>query len=73
MAYAHIVPSGSDWIARVYGQELSRHDSQQAAWDAACDWLKWHGGGELSTHAPDGTVSEKNVIFRGNDPRNIRG
>lgn len=73
MAAAHVVPSGSAWLVKVNGVERSRHSTQNAAWDAARDYLAANGGGELNIHGTDGTIRAKDTIHPGNDPRNVRG
>ena len=73
MASAHVVPSGSMWLVKVTSVERSRHFLQDAAWDAARDYLAANGGGELNIHDTNGAIRAKDTIYPGNDPRNIRG
>jgi hypothetical protein len=73
MASAHVVPSGAMWLVKVNSMERSRHFTQDAAWDAARDYLAANGGGELNIHGMDGAIRAKDTIHPGNDPRNVRG
>ena len=61
------------WLVKVTSVERSPHFLQDAAWDAARDYLAANGGGELNIHDTNGAIRAKDTIYPGNDPRNIRG
>ena len=60
----------NEWINKRNdaGKASSRHDTQQAAADAAARMLRNQGGGELSIKGRDGQIRSKDTIAPGNDP-----
>lgn len=73
MASAHVVPNSTRWDAKGDGSLISSEQTQAQAIDVARKWLQRNGGGELSIHGLDGKVRQKDTVYPGNDPRNIRG
>lgn len=73
MASAHVVPSGASWQVKGNGVVVNTSSTQAIAISFARSWLKNNGGGELVIHATDGSIREKDTVYPGNDPRNVRG
>lgn len=70
-----VTPDGGDWTVEKPGasRASSRHDTQAEAIDAARDYLKNDGGGELKIKGRDGAVRAQDTIAPGNDPRRSKG
>jgi Uncharacterized protein conserved in bacteria (DUF2188) len=58
MSSAHIIPSGARWnVKQENGDVISTHDTQAEAEQAAKEWARAHGGGEVFTHRDEGEFS----------------
>ena len=66
---------GGDWTVEKPGasRASSRHDTQAEAIDAAREYLKNDGGGELKIKGREGAVRAQDTIAPGNDPRRSKG
>ena len=73
MASAHLVPHDLVWLVKVKGDERSRHFTQNAARDAARDYLAANGGGELVVHGVYGEVRGKDTVYADGTAGNVRG
>lgn len=71
---AFVVASGGFWTVKVSGRMVTdTFWTQVQAIDAGRKWLQANGGGELVVHDEQGRIRQKDTIYPGNDPRNIRG
>jgi hypothetical protein len=58
MPHAHVIPSDDRWnVKQENGDVVSTHDTQAEAEQAAKDWARSHGGGEVFTHRDEGEFS----------------
>jgi Uncharacterized protein conserved in bacteria (DUF2188) len=58
MPNAHIIPSDDRWnVKQENGDVVSTHDTQAEAEQAAKEWARTHGGGEVFTHRHEGEFS----------------
>jgi len=58
MPNIHIIPSDDRWnVKQENGDVVSTHDTQVKAEQAAKDWAREHGGGEVFTHRDEGEFS----------------
>lgn len=58
MPNVHIIPAGERWNAKQEnGDLISTHDTQAEAEQAAKNWARQNGGGEVFTHRDEGEFS----------------
>lgn len=71
---AFVTPVSVLWAVKVRGQTIGNfHRTQADAIATARTWLATNGGGELVVLDQQGQIRQKDTIYPGNDPRNIRG
>jgi hypothetical protein len=58
MPNAHIIPTDDRWnVKQENGDVVSTHDTQAEAEQAAKEWARAEGGGEVFTHRDEGDFS----------------